>query len=64
MRDAFEHGQSVVSQMMDYLEGMDVDPIVWRRAIETPHEEIFMLSNEELEETRLATIVSDNVKLR
>ena len=37
---------------------------VWRKAIGTPHEEIFMLSNAELEETRLATIVSDNVRLR
>ena len=36
------------------LRDMDVDPIVWQRAIETPHEEIFMLSNEELEATRLA----------
>jgi hypothetical protein len=64
IRDAFEHGQTTVSQMMDYIESMDVDPIVWRRAIQTPHEEIFMLSNEELEETKLATIVSDNVRLR
>jgi hypothetical protein len=64
IRDAFERGQSMVSDMMSYIESMDVDPIVWRRAIQTPHEEIFMLSNEELEETRLATIVSENVRLR
>ncbi|HMB47215.1 MAG TPA: hypothetical protein VKN63_02955 [Afifellaceae bacterium] len=64
IRDAFEHGQTTVSRMMDYVESMDVDPIVWRRAIQTPHEEIFMLSNEELEETRLATVVSDNVRLK
>lgn len=63
-RDAFEYGQTAVSEIMDYIERMDVDPIVWRRAIQTPHEEIFMLSNEELEETRLATIVSDNVRLK
>lgn len=64
VRDAFEYGQTSVSEMMDYIESMGVDPIVWRRAIQTPHEEIFMLSNEELEETKLATIVSDNVRLK
>jgi hypothetical protein len=57
--DAWEAGQGAVARIMDYLESMEVDPLVWRLALQTPFEEIYMLSAEELLDTRLATRVDD-----
>jgi len=62
--EAFETGQRSVSDIMGYLEKLDVDPLVWRLAIETPPDQIHMLSKQDLLETKLTTIVSPNIKLK
>jgi len=62
--EAFETGQRSVADIMVYLESLDVDPLVWRLAIDTPPDQIHMLSKDELIETKLATIVSRNIKLK
>jgi len=62
--EAFETGQRSVADIMFYLEAMDVDPLVWRFAIDTPPSQIHMLSMEDLLATKLATIVSKNIKLK
>ena len=62
--EAFETGQRSVADIMVYLEELGVDPLVWRLAIDTPPDQIHMLSNEDLLETKLATIVSKNIKLK
>lgn len=55
----WEAGQAAVAEILDYLDEMAVDPLVWRWALETPHAEITMLPAEDLLETALATSVSD-----
>lgn len=62
--DAFTYGQRSVADIMVYLEKHAVDPLIWRYAIETPPEQIYMLSKEELLEAKLATEIDGRTKLK
>lgn len=62
--DAWEAGQASAADIMTHMEDMDVDPLVWRLAMETPFEDLYVLTEEQLRETGLATIVSANIRLR
>ena len=61
---AFAAGIDSVARSMRYLEEMAVDPLLWRLASETPPQEIYLLTAEELRDFRLATIVSDNIRMQ
>ncbi len=61
---AFAAGIDSVARSMRYLEEMGVDPLLWRLASETPPQEIYLLTQAELTEFRLATIVSDNIRMQ
>ncbi|MFC3226925.1 hypothetical protein ACFOGJ_06775 [Marinibaculum pumilum] len=61
---AFSAGIDSVARSMRYLEEMAVDPLLWRLASETPPQEIYLLTAEELRDFRLATIVSDNIRMQ
>ena len=63
-QSAFAAGVTSVARTMRYLEEMGIDPLLWRLASETPPQEIYLLTAAELEESRLATIVSDNIRLQ
>ncbi len=62
--DSLEQAEASMARVMDFLEEMDVDPLVWTDAMRTPVEKIHVMTHEEMIETRIATIVSDNIRLR
>ena len=62
--DAFNFGQKSVADIMVFLEELGVDPMIWRHAIKTPPDQIYMLSKEESIEAKMATVFSPNIKLK
>ncbi|NNU81798.1 hypothetical protein HMH01_15280 [Halovulum dunhuangense] len=54
--EGIQHGQGLT---MEYLIEMGVDPALMRHSLNTPPEEIYLLVEEELRETRLATEMTD-----
>lgn len=62
--ELYVEGQSDMATQMLYFEEMGVSSRVGLWAAMTPPEEITLISNAELAETRLATIVSSNIRMR
>ncbi|SEA96493.1 hypothetical protein SAMN05428936_11534 [Pelagibacterium halotolerans] len=53
---AMSDAQSVTARIARYLEEMDIDPLVWINAMETPPDRLYFLTMEEMEQTRLAAL--------
>lgn len=64
MKQGFEDGQAATAFMMKFYEEMGISAQVWRWAIETDSSKMRFLSNGDLEETKLASIVSQNILMR
>lgn len=59
---AFAAGVTSVARTMRYLEEMGIDPLLWRLASEIPPQEIYLLTAEELQESRLATRLEAEIR--
>ncbi len=53
--EAISGTQHTTAQITRHLETMDVDPVLWIHALETPPDKLFYLNREELEKFRLVT---------
>lgn len=56
---AFSSSQVLTGEIWDYLAEMGVDPAVWRHALATAPDEIYLLTPEELSETGFVGAASD-----
>ncbi len=64
VRSTYRKAQHDTAQMMVFLETMGIDPMVWRWALQTPPDEMYMIAPSDLLKSRLATIVSNNIRMR
>ncbi|MEM9278564.1 MAG: ATP-dependent Clp protease proteolytic subunit [Pseudomonadota bacterium] len=56
---ALSDGQSVTAQITRHLATMGVDPALWIHALETPPNQLYYLSNEEIEKFKLAEVSAE-----
>jgi ATP-dependent protease ClpP protease subunit len=55
LHDGMSHGQVVSAQVQDHLLELGVDPRAWIKAMQTPAEQIYIFTPDELTEYKLAT---------
>jgi hypothetical protein len=57
LADGMDQGQRVSAEAQNLLADLGVDPLAWTHAMETPREQLYLFTPEELLELRLATEV-------
>ncbi len=57
---AMSDAQAVTARILAHLTASGVDPAVWLHALETPPDQLYYLSGDEMERYRLVTLTNDN----